>query len=109
MKNPPENQISQKSSNTLPRLSDASTSVPEFQHRVNPQTSFHKLDWAMGCGRDSEENSCGSAITLGMTVPCHHCTDMLRFINSSVAVVKGAAIGEGIRSSVAAGSGGDGY
>ncbi|KAG5450274.1 hypothetical protein CSKR_103121 [Clonorchis sinensis] len=63
------------------------------------------LDWARGCGRDFEENSCGSAITLGMTVPCHHCTDMLRFMDSPVTVVKGAAIGEGIRSSVAAGSG----
>ncbi|KAG5454266.1 hypothetical protein CSKR_106528 [Clonorchis sinensis] len=51
------------------------------------------------------KNSCGSAITLGMTVPCHHCTDMLRFMDSPVTVVKGAAIGEGIRSSVAAGSG----
>ncbi|KAG5453988.1 hypothetical protein CSKR_102101 [Clonorchis sinensis] len=51
------------------------------------------------------QNSCGSAITLGMTVPCHHCTDMLRFMDSPVTVVKGAAIGEGIRSSVAAGSG----
>ncbi|KAG5443198.1 hypothetical protein CSKR_110546 [Clonorchis sinensis] len=40
-----------------------------------------------------------------MTVPCHHCTDMLRFMDSPVTVVKGAAIGEGIRSSVAAGSG----
>ncbi|KAG5445319.1 hypothetical protein CSKR_105802 [Clonorchis sinensis] len=40
-----------------------------------------------------------------MTVPCHHCTDMLRFMDSPVTVVEGAAIGEGIRSSVAAGSG----
>ncbi|KAG5451521.1 hypothetical protein CSKR_108429 [Clonorchis sinensis] len=64
----------------------------------------YRLDWARGCGRDSPENSCGSAITLGMTVPCHHCTDMLRFMDSPVTVVKGAAIGEGIRSSVAVGS-----
>ncbi|KAG5447245.1 hypothetical protein CSKR_108621 [Clonorchis sinensis] len=63
------------------------------------------LDWTRGCGRDFEENSCGSAIALGITVPCHHCTDMLRFMDSPVTVVKGAAIGEGIRSSVAAGSG----
>ncbi|GAA57287.1 serine/threonine-protein phosphatase 4 regulatory subunit 2-A [Clonorchis sinensis] len=65
----------------------------------------YRLDWARVCGRDCEENSCGIAITLGMTVPCHHCTDMLRFMDSPVTVVKGAAIGEGIRSSVAAGSG----
>ncbi|KER30030.1 hypothetical protein T265_03409 [Opisthorchis viverrini] len=54
---------------------------------------------------DSGENSYGSAISLGMTVPFHRRTDMLGFMDSPVTVVNGAAIGEGIRSSVAAGSG----
>ncbi|KAG5452621.1 hypothetical protein CSKR_113934 [Clonorchis sinensis] len=75
------------------------------ESQPQPLSQLSLLDWARGCGRDFEENSCGSAITLGMTVPCHHCTDMLRFMDSPVTVVKGAAIGEGIRSSVAAGSG----
>ncbi|GAA51833.1 hypothetical protein CLF_106853 [Clonorchis sinensis] len=40
-----------------------------------------------------------------LSVPRHHCTDILRFMDGPVTVVNGAAIGEGIRSSVAAGSG----
>ncbi|KAG5449458.1 hypothetical protein CSKR_105517 [Clonorchis sinensis] len=61
--------------------------------------------WARGCRRNSEENSCGSTVTLGMAVPCHHCTDKLRFPNSPVAIVQVAAIGRGIRISMTAGSG----
>ncbi|KAG5446392.1 hypothetical protein CSKR_106387 [Clonorchis sinensis] len=35
-----------------------------------------------GHGREKEWNSCGSAIELGMAVPCHHWPDMLQFLDS---------------------------
>ncbi|KER27467.1 hypothetical protein T265_05501 [Opisthorchis viverrini] len=65
------------------------------------------LEWE-DCGRDSGEDICGGAISLGMTVPGHRRTDMLRFMDSSITVVMGDAIGEGIRSAVAASSEWDG-
>ncbi|KAG5454574.1 hypothetical protein CSKR_105472 [Clonorchis sinensis] len=37
-----------------------------------------------GHGREKEWNSCGSAIELGMAVPCHHWPDMLQFLDSPV-------------------------
>ncbi|KAG5450637.1 hypothetical protein CSKR_100113 [Clonorchis sinensis] len=40
-----------------------------------------------------------------MVVPCHHCTDMHRFLDSPVTVVTVAAIGQAIRISMAGGSG----
>ncbi|GAA50275.1 hypothetical protein CLF_104317, partial [Clonorchis sinensis] len=85
-----------------PNLSENSLGTKELVPETGPDEKFarscdYRLDWARGCGRDFEENSCGSAITLGMTVPCHHCADMLRFMDSPVTVIKGAAIGEGLR------------
>ncbi|GAA53267.1 hypothetical protein CLF_109915, partial [Clonorchis sinensis] len=62
----------------------------------------YKRKWAKSCGQESEENSRGSAIRLGMTVSCRHCTDILRFLNSPVTVVRVAAIGQAIRISMAA-------
>ncbi|KAG5449900.1 hypothetical protein CSKR_103662 [Clonorchis sinensis] len=35
-----------------------------------------------GHGREKEWNSCGSAIELGMAVPCHHWPDMPQFLDS---------------------------
>ncbi|KAG5444564.1 hypothetical protein CSKR_108069 [Clonorchis sinensis] len=58
-----------------------------------------------GCGRDYEENSCGSAIRLGMVVPCSHYTYILRFLDSLVTAVRADAIRQAIRISMAAGSG----
>ncbi|GAA50036.1 hypothetical protein CLF_103954 [Clonorchis sinensis] len=92
-------------------LGENSSGKKELVPETGPDEKFartgdYRLDWAGSCGQDSKEDSCESAITLGMTVPYHHCTDMLRLIDSPITVVKVAAIGEWIRSSVAAGSGG---
>ncbi|KAG5451065.1 hypothetical protein CSKR_105589 [Clonorchis sinensis] len=63
------------------------------------------LKWARCRGRDSDDNICGSAVGVGMVVPCRHCVDVLRFLESPVAVVRVAAIGQAIRIPMAAGSG----